>query len=174
MIGLGHAQFISLTSDAVSDLGMLLLTGTALAFAEEIGWRGYLQPRLTSWIKPMWSYVVIGLVWAAWHMPYVLFGSDGTEPVTLTLFVASVFAFSCLFGLLRDRSGSMWTAVLAHLAHNVAFVWIGISLVKTKDPALMSYLAGDTGLFVLVGTSLAATWIALSSRSRRALVLARE
>src|SRR5215208_7416961 len=39
-----------------------------LALAEEIGMRGYLQPRLMSLGRTR-ALLVVGLVWATWHMP---------------------------------------------------------------------------------------------------------
>src|SRR5215203_7483109 len=41
-----------------------------LALAEEIGMRGYLQPRLMSLGRNR-ALLVVGLVWATWHMPLI-------------------------------------------------------------------------------------------------------
>ena len=44
-----------------------------LALGEEIGWRGYLLPRLMPLGKPA-AYAISGVVWALWHLPLILVG----------------------------------------------------------------------------------------------------
>lgn len=153
----GAARFGTPHGSWLTDLLLLCLTGPVLAFAEEIGWRGYLQPRLR-------SSLVIGVVWIAWHLPYILltpyYHAEGNRILVLGLFTGSVLAFSVLFGALRERTGSVWPAVLAHFAHNAAFAWLATHVLRTGDPTVVNeYLAGDTGLLVLLGTAVAALLI---------------
>ncbi|MGX6603326.1 CPBP family intramembrane glutamic endopeptidase [Micromonosporaceae bacterium Da 78-11] len=152
-----------------TDLLALCVSGPILAYAEEIGWRGYLLPRL-GWLRERTALLVSGLVWIGWHLPYILFTpyyhQDGNRVVVLGLFAGSVLAFGFLFGYLRLRSGSVWPAVLAHFAHNATFAWLGTYAVKAIDPVLANeYLAGDTGLFVLLGSAVGA--VVLSRTVRR-------
>lgn len=176
-VGVGAASF-TLTPEAGPNLLSLCISGPILAFVEEIGWRGYLQSHLSERLSPIWSWLIVGAVWVCWHLPYILFTpyyhTDGNRILVLMLFTASVFAFSILFGFLRDRSGSVWPAVLAHFGHNAAFAWIGTDLITTENPVVVNeYLAGDTGLFVLLGTALSATLLLLWQRrsaKRAALV----
>ncbi|SEK46612.1 CPBP family intramembrane glutamic endopeptidase [Rhodococcus maanshanensis] len=145
---------------------LLCITGPILAFAEEIGWRGYLQPRL-EFLGERWAMFVVGVVWICWHLPYILltpnYHAEGQRALVLILFGSTVVAFSFLFGYLRIRSGSVWPAVLAHFAHNASFAVLATYAITTDRPVVVNeYLAGDTGLFVLVGT--AAFAIALARR----------
>ncbi|TXR52832.1 CPBP family intramembrane glutamic endopeptidase [Quadrisphaera setariae] len=165
VVTLGWARLTGPTDDAAVVLVSLLVTGTLLALCEEVGWRGYLQPRLVTWLGRGRSFAVVGVVWVAWHLPYVLltpwYHAAGDRWVVLPLFSASVLAFSALFGVLRERSGSTWPAVVGHVAHNAAFAWLASSVVTATDPVVADeYLAGDTGLFVLVGTTAAAVVVA--------------
>ena len=166
---LGLSHLTEPTSAAWQDLLSLCITGTILAFAEEIGWRGYLQPRIQSWLGEKWTYLVIGVVWVVWHLMYILFTpfyhADGDRMIVLPLFSASVIAFSFLFGVLRTRSQSVWPVVLAHFAHNAAFAWIGSAIILTDEKVIVNeYLAGDTGLFVLFGTVLSTVLIVAVAR----------
>ncbi len=160
VVALGAASF-TVAPGAGADLLSLCISGPILAFAEEIGWRGYLQSHLAPRIGQPWSWIVVGAVWVCWHLPYILFTpyyhTDGNRVLVLLLFTGSVFAFSILFGVLRERSGSVWVAVLAHFGHNAAFAWIGSDLITTNRPVVVEeYLAGDTGLLVLLGTAISA------------------
>ncbi|MBU2667933.1 CPBP family intramembrane metalloprotease [Actinoplanes bogorensis] len=148
---LGFARFTTPHGPWLTDLLAMCVAGPVLAFAEEIGWRGYLQPRLR-------SSLAVGAVWIAWHLPYILltpdYHADGNRVVVLTLFSGSVLAFSVLFGALREQTGSMWPAVLAHFAHNATFALLASYALETSHPVLVhEYLAGDTGLLVLIGTA---------------------
>ncbi|MCW2143009.1 CPBP family intramembrane glutamic endopeptidase [Actinoplanes cyaneus] len=156
----GLARFVTPGGAWLSDALVLCVTGPVLAFAEEAGWRGYLLPRLL-WLGEGAALLVGGVVWAGWHLPYILFTPnyhhDGNRALVLALFTGSVLAFSALLGRLRLRSDSLWPAVLGHFAHNATFAWIGTYAISTTHPIVANeYLAGDTGLFVLLGTAFCA------------------
>ncbi|MEU4625942.1 CPBP family intramembrane glutamic endopeptidase [Actinoplanes sp. NPDC023801] len=147
------------------DLLVLSVTGPVLALAEELGWRGYLQPRL-EFLGERGAMLVVGLVWAAWHVPYIVFTphyhDGGSRWLVLPLFTASVIAFSFLIGRLRAMSGSVWPAVVAHCAHNITFAMLATYVVRTDRPVLVNeYLTGDTGLLVLLGTAGCAALLAV-------------
>ncbi len=164
VVALGFARF-SPQSDWLEATISLCVTGPILAFTEEIGWRGYLQPRL-AFLGERSAMFVVGLVWIAWHLPYILltpyYHSDGNRGVVLLLFSGSVIAFSFLFGYLRIMSGSVWPALLAHFAHNATFAVLTTYMISTKQPVVVNeYLSGDSGLFVLVGTAVCALAIGM-------------
>ena len=51
-------------------LQSLFLLGTM----EEFGWRGILQPLLQRKMAPIWAGLIVGIIWATWHLPAFLFG----------------------------------------------------------------------------------------------------
>ncbi|KUL28467.1 CPBP family intramembrane glutamic endopeptidase [Actinoplanes awajinensis] len=166
---LGYAQWTAPGAGWWRDLLALGITGPVLALGEELGWRGYLQPRL-SFLGERAAMLVVGLVWVAWHVPYIVFTpyyhADGNRWLVFALFTGTVLAFSVLFGRFRSASGSVWPAVLAHFAHNVTFAVLSTYAIRTDHPVLVNeYLAGDTGFLVLLGTAGCAALIGLRARA---------
>lgn len=88
---------------------------------EEAGWRGFLQPALAERFGATKGTVLVGLIWAYWHIPVNMAGyNDATHPwlSTFVLFPVFCVAFAFALGWLTKRSGSLWPAALAHTANN--------------------------------------------------------
>ncbi|WIN00459.1 CPBP family intramembrane metalloprotease [Actinoplanes oblitus] len=165
VVAFGFARFAAPRGPWLADVLALCVAGPILAFAEEIGWRGYLQPRL-SFLGERAAMLTVGVVWIGWHLPYILFTpnyhSGGNRAVVLTLFGGSVLAFSFLIGYLRTVSASVWPAVLAHFAHNATFAALTIPIATEQPVVVDEYLSGDSGLFVLLGTAACAVAVGVS------------
>jgi membrane protease YdiL (CAAX protease family) len=85
--------------------------------SEEIGWRGYALGRLQTRWNALISSVIIGLVWALWHLP--LFLMVGTSQHELGFpflgFLVGLLANSVLYTwLYNNTKGSLWSAILLH------------------------------------------------------------
>ncbi|HSK82823.1 MAG TPA: CPBP family intramembrane glutamic endopeptidase [Rubrobacter sp.] len=142
-------------------IGVVTMTLT-FSLGEELGWRGYLLPQLLS-VGRTRALVVVGLIWAAWHMPLIfltpLYHSAGNRLIVLPLFVGTIVAASFVFGYLRILTGSVWPASLAHSVHNVAWSTLG-ALTATSSPVVVNeYLAGDNGILILIATAVVAVWL---------------
>ncbi|WP_017607369.1 CPBP family intramembrane glutamic endopeptidase [Nocardiopsis xinjiangensis] len=100
---------------------------------EELGWRGFAQPRLQGALPPLAANLVLGMVWAVWHAP--LFALDGTVqsemsfPAYTLLCVGLTFVLGHVFNSAR---GGVLAAVLAHAAINVL---AGLKVAVVGDPA---------------------------------------
>lgn len=118
---------------------ILAISATPVLFGEEFGWRGYLQLRLFR-DRPLPSAVVTGVIWAVWHYPLLLRGYDFPENrlAGLLVFPVSTIFLSIIFGWLRLKTGSIWSAALAHSATNA----IGVSL------SMLLFGGGASLLFV--------------------------
>jgi uncharacterized protein len=96
--------------------------GLLTAAGEEIGWRGFLVPRLVEAGVPF-PLVASGLIWALWHVPGVLSGIYASSPnrwLSAALFLLFGVGLSVLWGRLRLKTGSVWPAMLGHAAWNQA------------------------------------------------------
>ncbi len=93
------------------------------AIFEEVGWRGYLAPKLASLkINRYLGYAITAVVWASWHLPYIreltwVYSSE--DLVTfLPRFYLTCFALSILLGEIRGITATFWTAALMHAVGN--------------------------------------------------------
>jgi membrane protease YdiL (CAAX protease family) len=131
-------------------VGILVLT---FSLGEEIGMRGYLQPRLMS-LGRRRALLLVSLVWATWHMPLYYFVAPlfpvGNMLLFLPLFYGTIVAASFFFGYLRIYTGSVWPASIAHSVHNAAWGVLG-ALTATSSPVLVNlYLVGGYGILILL------------------------
>ena len=121
--------------------------------------RGYLLPRLLQFGRNG-ALAITGLVHAGWHLPLILltplYHPDGNLLIILPLFVGTIVAAGFVYGDLRLATGSIWPASIAHGVHNAAWGALSALTVTTSPVLVNEYLAGDTGLFILLGTILAA------------------
>ncbi len=101
-----------------------------LAVGEEIGWRDYLVPRLLP-LGQVAAFLISGVIWAAWHLPYnLVFGfNKGLEG--LPLFALFIVLFGALQARLRLTSGSVWPCAILHAASNYQpYVLLALTLVR--------------------------------------------
>lgn len=91
------------------------------ALGEEIGWRGFLQPRLTQKYGNILGIFLVGVIWAYWHIPANLGGVNGKDNIILTTFVLfpiAVIFMSFVLGWLRLRADSIWPCAFFHGMNN--------------------------------------------------------
>ena len=93
---------------------------------EELGWRGFLLPRLTRRTSLLNASLLIGPIWTFWHAPlfYAPFGSlISGAPVTLTsvgMFLMLVTGLSVLIAWVWHHSGgSVLLSFLMHASVNI-------------------------------------------------------
>jgi uncharacterized protein len=105
-------------------IGLFVALGGAGPLGEELGWRGYLQPLLSSSFNPLVSSILLGLIWAFWHGPLFLI-DDWRNGLSLPLFTLlyplSLIAVSYGMAILWKRTrGSVLVAILFHGCLNAA------------------------------------------------------
>lgn len=136
--------------------------GTLLgALGEEVGWRGYLLPHLMS-LGPTRAMLVTGFLHGVWHLPGMLltpyYHGLGSRFIVVPLFLLSITVAGVFYGYLRLTSNSVWPVAVAHRAVNT--FWDQFTLFTVPvSPLALEYLAGESGLFTLIGIILIARWL---------------
>lgn len=105
-------------------LPLLLLHGKILtdpgALGEELGWRGFALPRLLELTHARTAALILGVVWAVWHLPAFYVGSLSQSSIAFLPFIANVTAFSVLMTwiFVNTRGSVLWAGVIPHLMFN--------------------------------------------------------
>src|SRR5262245_43426126 len=108
---------------------------------EEIGWRGYSLPRLAAGIGLGPAGVLLGAVWACWHLPLFFLPGADTTGQSFPVYLLQVTALSVAFGWLYWRTdGSLLLVMLMHAAVN-----------NTKD-IVPSAVSSARSVFTLSGS----------------------
>lgn len=115
---------------------VLALVLTPVYWGEEFGWTSYLRLRVYP-DRPLLATVVTGLIWAVWHYPLAFLGYAEYSNVFLGLLLWTL-GFLCqevMLTWLRLRSGTIWTASLAHAGNNMVLSLLA-SIVLTEGGGL--------------------------------------
>jgi membrane protease YdiL (CAAX protease family) len=119
---------VLLSVSAISGFSLLRYLQTALialpifllfAVFEEVGWRGYLAPKLAALgINSYLAAALVAVVWASWHLPYIreltwVYTSEDLASFIPRYYLVC-FAFSLLYGEIRSATATFWPAALMH------------------------------------------------------------
>lgn len=127
----------------------LWLTGP---LGEEFGWRAFLWPTLREQLRFVRAALVLGPIWAAWHLPLML-DRWRHDPVHALFFLVMVTGFALLIGAVFEAGGLLpamllhWTInasqeVMPHVATGLPerdhryLVCMGIALVVVTLPGM--------------------------------------
>lgn len=127
-----------------------ILISTPVQAGEEIGWRGYALPRLASRIGLGPAGIVLGVVWAAWHLPFFFMPGADTYGQSFPLYLLQVTALSVAMAWLYWRANGMLLPLMVmHAAVN-----------NTKD-IVPSAMPGATDPLTLTATPVGWLTVAL-------------
>jgi uncharacterized protein len=138
---------------AIFKISTGLLIGTLFALGEEIGWRGYMLPRLLGF-GAVPAMLIVGFLHGVWHLPIMLttdyYHNTGNPLLVVPLFLVTVTLAGVFFGFIRIWTGSVWAVAIAHAAANTAWE-ITTEMTETKSPLVLEYVGGESGLIIIGG-----------------------
>lgn len=127
---------------------VVLVMQSVFAIGEEAAWRGWLHSALAT--LGFWRMsLVIGLMWALWHLPVVLaLGLHGREMLS---YLGTIVAVAPLLSALRHLSGTAWAAILGHGLLNSLRVALEQNVLGPVGPATLWVLdLGSWALWIAV------------------------
>jgi len=109
-----------------------------IANGEEIGWRGYVLPRLQAKYGALTSALILGVIWGFWHLPKYLTHWD---TVSFAWFMAHTTIVSVLYTwLYNGTKGSLLLVTLFHAASNATGVFM---------PMANTVSSGNMGAYII-------------------------
>jgi membrane protease YdiL (CAAX protease family) len=149
LLGKGEQGWLLFVCNVVATAVVYSLISMVFGAGEELGWRGYLQGRLTERFGLFNGLVILGLLWSFWHLPLLLCGFNYPENRYLGAFILSpllLIAASFFLAWLTLRARSFWPAALAHGAGDGGVT----TSIQSNKPGLYVYLT-ELVLTVIVG-----------------------
>lgn len=137
-------------SNSVGLMISVFFSSILTAMGEEIGWRGFLLPKMSEILNYKYIVIICGLIWAVWHYPLMIAGlyKAGT-PVyyQIPLFTLEIVLVTVILGYLRMNSNNIWPAILFHASHNYFDQLIFGPLTKSDKSV---YYVGETGFLTVI------------------------
>ena len=137
---------------------------------EEFAWRGYLTPKVNSVVKnTLVGHLIVGLIWAGWHIPYYLALIDQASlaayttqklAVFLPMVVLGTTVAGVLFGEIRLITGSTWPAYLMHMMSNAVIMTLLIDgFIQVDSRSAFLFTPSWEGLCSMLLIALAGLWL---------------
>ena len=120
----------------------------AIANGEEMGWRGYVLPRLQAKHSALTASLILAIVWALWHLPKFVTHWD---TATFLWFTVDVIAKSIfLTWMLNNTKGSLLLVTLFHASFNASGVLLPIANNLTDANMSMRAIIGIVEILAAV------------------------
>ena len=106
---------------------LAVVSGVVLSFAalgEELGWRGYMMPKLIELIGMPKAIITGGIIWGLWHAPITCVGHNygmdypGFPYVGIILMCLMCMALGTVLTYVTIKTGSIWPAAFMHAINN--------------------------------------------------------
>jgi membrane protease YdiL (CAAX protease family) len=127
-----------------------LVLGSFVAIAlvgggnEEPGWRGLALPKLQEQYTPVSATLVLGVVWALWHLPLLATGTTEFHGLasfvelatTTAVRILNIVGVAFVLTWIYNATGSVLLAILAHAGFNTAnstLVPLPLEVISTGD-----------------------------------------
>lgn len=157
-VTVAYVTYLALGGSQVDVAGGLPLTALPGLFVvtllvgggnEEPGWRGYALGALEDRYGPLAGTLVLGALWALWHLPAFLDPASSQNTVPLLAWILAVFLNAIVLTWLFNRTGSVLVAAIYHALFNVVALWPATAMPPAAFARLFWLAVLLYGLFVL-------------------------
>ena len=86
---------------------------------EDPGWRGFALPRMLKLFRPAMGAILLGVIWAIWHLPAFLFSGMPQSTLPIHWFFVAMVSITVLMSWASiETGGAVLPAILMHWAFN--------------------------------------------------------
>ena len=128
-----------------------ILVSTWVQAGEEIGWRGYALPRLARLMGLGPASLLLGAIWASWHLPLFFMQNTGSAGQSFPIYLLHVTGLSVAMAWLYWKAGgSLLLVMLMHASVNNT---IGIVPLAARGAAYSLAFGAPVIAWIAVGLS---------------------
>jgi len=105
-----------------------------VGIGEEIGWRGYALPKLQTGYSALVSSVILGMLWALWHLPLFFNPATSYSNTPFWVFLVFLLPFPIMYTwIFNSTGGSVLMVMILHAVTNASIgpLWRAIPEVTT-------------------------------------------
>lgn len=105
----------------------LIISIISGALGEELGWRGFLLPRIQERFNATTSSLIVGVIWALWHIPLWMLPGYGWDAIPYWGFALNAITSSVVITwVLNNTDGSLVMASMIHFTINYSINVVGV------------------------------------------------
>lgn len=147
---------IPLTGSLINFFVLFFIYQLVTAGTEEIGWRGYLLPSMLQKKTPWQASVRIGIIWALWHTPIIVyvFYAQGLPLLQIILsfigFIAGTIAMATIHTYYYLKTKNILFNLFIHAISNTLPMFVGMLFASSYEVSVAVQLL--LWIFVLIIT----------------------
>jgi membrane protease YdiL (CAAX protease family) len=88
---------------------------------EEVGWRGFLQPKLEKIIPFILCLFSISIIWTGWHIPLFFIKGSSQNDMSFFVFFLGNFAMTCILAMIYKVTKNIFSCILFHAWTNALY-----------------------------------------------------
>lgn len=125
------------------------------ALGEELGWRGYLLPKLLERFSAVWAILINGVIWGLWHAPLIAMGHNygfgylGYPAAGILAMCLSSIVLGAFLSYVTIRTKSCLPAAVGHGAYNGI---AAVGLIFTDGTGRVNPFVGPMPLGIVGGS----------------------
>jgi len=138
---------------ALTVYGLSMLVLDPGPIGEDPGWRGYALPRMLQRFNPAVASILLGCIWAVWHLPAFLFSGMPQAGLSVPWFELEIVSLTVLMSWVAvNTRGAVLPAILMHWASN-----------------RFTVIEGDGAMYTAILYTLVALIVVVATRGRLGL-----
>ena len=143
---IGWISFSNFRTDVfLTGFVVALLPNLIKNFFEESVWRGYLTAKLLKTkLKDIWLYLIVGVVWGAWHLPYYLFFLPQADMLQVLPVGKLAFVFISIISMI------CWTVMFVEIYRITKSIW-SVVLLHAIEDSFINHLVIDGHISIMAG-----------------------
>jgi hypothetical protein len=140
LYGLWQKNRVTLFKMPPKSVLVLTLSQVWVVVAEEFGWRGFALPHLQGLFGWLLGTLVLGILWALWHLPMFLAPGSNQYGSSFPKYVYALTVWSFFMAMLYyQTNGSVLICMIFHAAANLWGLTLNVSE-KAERIAMLLYL----------------------------------